>query len=277
MNKELVSQVLENLGSKEFGNKPLPPIDQLSQRLSELLEGRRVPVVIFNCIDFEWRTKPKNYPESIISSNTATSICAFFQQDILAVMRELNLLGRPQLSIIIPDSELFDDRPFSFAQDLRQRQDIGNVIRTGLTRQLTALADDNGSPVFYWSEYCQSRGLLSPLEYTSRNYEKIKTDPKLFKKVKDQTKDSKRYFVKNGLNPEYIKDIADEEICEKVCWYCAMYAGEGQALSDSKAITVNLEDRRVPLWFQRGAADSLPILSPVDPNIFYSWRKSIKL
>jgi len=272
MNKELVSQVIENLSGREFGNKPLPAIDQLNQRLNELLEGRRVPVVVFNCIDFVWTAQPNRYPQSVISSDTNSSICVFFQQDILAVRSELELLGQPRLSIIVPDSELFDDRPFSFTHDLRQRQNIGEEIRAGLTEKLTSLNDDLGSPVTFWSEYCQSQGLLSPAEYTTQNYEKIKNEPKLFKKIKDQTKDSKRYFVKNGLNPEYIQDIDDEEILERVCWYCAMYAGEGQALLESRAIIINLEDSRVPAWFQRGADNQLPILSPVNPNDFYTWR-----
>lgn len=273
MKKELVSQVLENLSGKEFGNKPLPAKEQLSQRLNELLEGRRVPVVVFQCIDFNWiASQEGKYPQSIARADFSTPICKFYEKDILETTNQLSLLGTPQLFIIIPDSELYDDRPFSFAQSLRERQELATNFRTELSKLLPRICD-NGGTVTFWSDYCKSYGLTSPQEYTSTNFEKINKDPKLAKKIRDQAKDSRRFFIRNGLDSAYIASVSNEEMEERVGWYCAMYAGEGQALLDSRAIIINLEDGRVPAWFQRGADNSLPILSPVDPNAFYTWRK----
>lgn len=277
MNKELVSQVLENLSGKEFGNKPLPTIGQLSQRLNELLEGRKIPVVVFQCIDFEWMADEEGkYPKALAKTDLSTPICSFYEEGILEVTSKLSTLGTPQLLIIIPDSELYDDRPFSFAQSIKERQELATNFRIELPKLLPRICNEVGT-VILWSDYCKSFGLASPSEYTTTNFDKIKQDPKLAKKVRDQAKDSRRFFIRNGLNATYMTTIPDEEMEERVGWYCAMYAGEGQALLESGAITVNLEDGRVPAWFQRGAANLLPILSPVDPNAFYAWRRSIKI
>lgn len=112
--------------------------------------------------------------------------------------------------------------------------------------------------------------MQNPLDYTAENYQRIQADPRLQKKVREQAKDSKKYFERNGL---YTSGVDDREFVDRTSWYLAMYMGEGQALSESRAICLNLEDGRVPAWFQRGANGTLPVLTPVDSREFYRLRK----
>lgn len=271
--KEKVGEILQYLGQRESTGKPLPAYDQLALRLNELLEGRSVPVPIFQCIDFEWiAAQIGQYPKVIAKTDLDTPICGFYEEDILEVTKRLSALGTPKLLIIIPDSELYDYRAFSFSQSLQERRQLALDYQIALPKRLTRICDAGGS-IMLWSEYCSSFGLASPQEYTTKNRKMIKQDKALENKIRGQAKDSRKFLVSQGLDPTYVTGIPNEEMEEKVGWYCAMYAGEGKALSDSGAIAINLEDGRVPAWFQRGADNLLPILSPVDPNNFYTWRK----
>lgn len=272
-NAERVNEVLQYLSQRESTGKALPASNQLTLRLGELLEGRNVPVPIFQCIDFEWIVaQTGQYPKVIAKTDLVTPICGFYERDILEITKKLSTLGTPQLLIIIPDSELYDYRAFSFAQSLQERRQMALDYQIALPKRLTRICDAGGS-IMLWSEYCSAFGLASPQENTTKNREMIKQDKVLEKKIRGQAKDSRKFLIGQGLDPAYVAGISDEEMEEKVGWYCAMYAGEGEALLDSGAITINLEDGRVPAWFQRGADNLLPILSPVDPNNFYTWRK----
>lgn len=257
----------------EFGKKPIPAAEEFINRLTELQEGRRVPVVIFNCLDFQWKAIPQSYPQSTILDGTNTSICSYFEPNIQIYMKKLNLLGQSDLYIIVPDSELFDNRPFSFSQPNYIRKAIGEKVKNNLKEKLKGLKEKK---VVFWSEYCSENGLSTPFEYTTSNMQKIKDDPDLLKKVLGQVKDSGSYFISKGMNLNYIKSIKDE-MTERTTSYLAMYAGEGQALAESRAIVINLEDQRVSAWFQRGANEKLPILTPVSPTNYYKWRNQKKV
>lgn len=269
----LIPFVLYNLGELEYGKKLLPAQEELAARLQELAEGRQVPLVVFNCLDFTWKPAGLKYPESIVFGDATTSICLYSQDAIEVVRLDLEVLGNPDLKIIIPDSELFDDRVFSFAQPKEEREMIAKKFKAELAEVVIDLEKSN-SPVTLWSEYCQLQGLRSPQSYTSENYERIQSDPQLQKRVREHVKDSRQYFQKNGIFSEYLAKVREEEFFDRTAWYLAMYMGEGQALSDSRAIVINLEDRRVPSNFQIGADGKLPILTPVDSAEFYRWRRS---
>lgn len=267
MKKEIVPLVLYELEQLEAEGQPIPARDQLEARLEELAEGREVPVVVFNCLEFEWINGAKGrYPKSVLVYNPEMQISKFFQDDIALVKLGLETLGSPDLRIIVPDSEVLDERVFSFAQSREERMEIALRSKVGLTNGLGEL----NSPVNFWSEFCQQQGLKSPMDYTAENYERIQKDPMLQKNVREQIRDSRKYLEDNGI---ILKKVLESEILERTTWYVAMYMGEGQALFDSKAICLNLEDRRVPLWFQRGAQNNLPILNPVNSNKYYAWRK----
>ncbi|MEX2028849.1 MAG: hypothetical protein WD988_05115 [Candidatus Curtissbacteria bacterium] len=250
--------------------------DAFNQRLQELAEGRTVPVVIFNCLDFGWVENGNNYPMSSILSDTSTSICVFFEDRIIEAIDKLQEVGKPDLRIIVPDSELFDTRPFAFAQSLEERKALADRVSEILPQQFPTLTGNFGNRVCLWSQYCRDYGLQSPFAYTTDAYELISSNPELENAVRKQVKDSKNYLIKNGLSLLAVLQIPEDELFERVKWYCAMYIGEGRALADSGAIVLNFEDGRIPKWFQRGANEQLTILTPADPNKFYEWRSNQK-
>lgn len=267
---DIISSVLFSLEQMEFGGKPIEAKAELGQRLTELSQGKAVPLVVFNCLEFTWQPNGNRYPKSVVSGDPQTAITGYFQDEIQLIKLELETIGKPALRIIVPDSELFDERVFSFAQTTQERTKVAEQVKLDLSQRLAELNDPD-SPIVLWSDYCREQRLFSPREYTKKNYTRITGDPELLKKVREQVRDSKKYFEKNGLFSTYIK----YDFLEKIAWYCAMYAGEGQALAESRAIVLNFEDRRVPDWFQRGADDKLPILNPGDPFAFYAWRRSL--
>lgn len=270
---ELVPSVLYRLEQLEQTGRPIPIKNQLEARLVELAEGREVPIVVFNCLEFSWKSASRrNYPLSVVSCNSDTSICRYYQDYIGVTFLELQSLGIPRLNVIIPDSELLDERVFSFAQSREERIAAGLSSKTALSSVLTEL-ENPAQAVTLWSEYCRTQSIRIPSDYTAENYRKIQSDSKLQKKVQDQVKDSIRYFERSGID---ISRVDPKEILERTTWYLAMYMGEGQALWESKAIVLNLEDSRVAAWFQRGADSRLPIITPVNPNDFYAWRKKVK-
>lgn len=266
-----ISLVKFNLGQMEQGGKPIPATNELEKRLAELAEGRKVPLVTFNCLEVSWRPDQRRYPQSILTASLDTAVCRYNRDAIEIVQMELAQVGDPELSIIVPDSELTDARVFSFAQSEAERLTLASSFRKDLSLALFNSDDDQ---VKLWSDYCNQQGLRSPTDYTKENYDRIQREPDLLKKVRGQMKDSRKYLERSGLDKDYIASIRDDEAMERTSWYLAMYMGEGQVLRDSQAIVLNLEDGRVPAWFQRGARGSLPILTPVDATEFYRWRAS---
>ena len=266
-----IEYVLYTLGQMEFGGKPIPAADELRNRLVELEQGRKVPLVTFNCLETSWRPAAKRYPQTIFAPNVDQAVCKYSLDAIEIVRLELQQVGSPDLKVTIPDSELTDDRVFSFVQTDTERLTITRTFRDELTQALSQLNNPN-TPVTLWSEYCQYQDLRKPVDYTRENYDRLQKTPSLMQKVVGQVRDSKKYFERNGLFKDYLDNIREDEMLERVSWYLAMYMGEGQALSESRAIALNLEDGRVSAWFQRGADGKLPVLTPVDATEFYRWR-----
>ncbi len=272
--KELVELTIYQLEALEQTKKPIPARDELEKRLAELTQGRSVPVVVFNCLLPTWRQPfMREYPQTDFSFDADTAICKYFQDDIGLTLLGLQDLGTPDLNIVIPDSELLDERVFSFAQTRQERLELGSDSKAALSAMLTGL-DNPEDAVKLWSEYCCRQSVRTPAEYTEENYRRIQSDPNLIKKVQGQIKDSTQHFQKNcGID---MSKANPKEVLDRTTWYLAMYMGEGQALLESRAIVLNLEDSRVPAWFQRGANNQLPILTPVNSKDFYDWRKEIK-
>lgn len=272
-----IEQVEKYFEQKELGLKPIPAATQFRTRLTELTQGRVVPVVLFNCLDFMWqRGADGQYPQSVVLDDTSTGNVIYYQNSVLEMVQQLSTLGTPALSVIVPDSELFDDRPFNHVQDLSTRRTIRDTVLEGLSTRLSPLIEV-GVRVITWSQYCEEFVPISltPEDFTTDAYSRINRDQTLAKKIREQAKDSRKHFARRGLDPDYIRDIPDDVMVDKTQWYCAMYMGEGTALSISRAIVINLEDARVKTWYLRGSSN-LPILTPVDPNDYYGWRNGAK-
>jgi hypothetical protein len=278
--------ILSYFGDKEF-RKTIPARDSFIKRLVSLTNGERVPVVVFNCLDFTWKKVPGEYPKAVILDDTSTSICDYFQQQMRDSVNALNALspradaGGVDLCIIIPDSELFDERVFPFLQSETERTEIAEQVKADLSRKFDGF-QGGANPVMFWSEYCAKYSLQSPFSYTGNNASLLfnakdsdgdEQGRNLFRSVLRQQANSKDHFINKGLGTGYVEyEIPPEEMLERIIWYCAMYMGEGQALAESNGIVINFEDFRVGKWYNIGSSNRLPIITPVNPNEYYRWR-----
>lgn len=242
--------------------------ENLLSRLAELSVGKTVPIPVFNCFSFQWTANPNSYPSCSILPDTNTAISLYYQDNIRLLRQQLIQIGNPDLMIIIPDSEALDDRLWPFTQSPTERLSIIDKVKNNLQTQLPDI------PLFFWSEFCNLSNLDAPSEYTTANYKKINADPFLLKQVK-RSLDNERRFFGTDLGFKAANNIPEALLYEKYLWYCAMYAGEGQALSQADALVLNFEEITVPRWFQVGADNQLAIITPVQEiNKYYQWKNS---
>lgn len=269
---ERIEQVLQYLSQRELKGKPIPASDQLEQRLKALTQGDIVPIPTFQCVDFEWAAGSQGeYPLAFARTDLKNPITAFFEDDLLDILAQLSQLGSPKLLIVVPDSELEDDRPFNFGQSPLERRRMAADYLQALPGRIPRICDAGGK-VILWSQYCKDFGLQTPYQLTTQARQRIDNEPAFTPIMDRRVDDSVKYFGKK-LGADYISGIPRKVMWDRVAWYSAMYMGEGIALLQSKAIPVNLEDMRVPAWFQRGADNRLPIITPVNPNRFFQARK----
>lgn len=255
----------KDLKQTEF-YRSLSSRESLLKRLAELSIGRTVPVPIFNCFSFQWTANADSYPSCSILPDTNTAISLYYQNDIRSFRQQLTQIGNPDLMVIVPDSEALDDRLWPFSQSTDERISVITQVKDNLQTQLPDI------PVFFWSEFCNLGNLKLPSEYTTNNYNKINTNPLLLQQVK-RSLDNERRFFGTDLGFKVANKIPESMLYEKYLWYCAMYAGEGQALRQTDALVLNFEEITVPRWFQIGAKNELAITTPIpDINVYYKWK-----
>lgn len=285
-----INTTLAYFDNKEF-KRTIPARDVLMQRMVDLTQGQKVPLVIFNCLDFDWEPSPGAYPRAKILDDTSTSIVGYFQNSVKADIAALEKLvpndsdGGIDLCVIIPDSELFDERVFPFAQTTDERIRLAEKVKIDLSEKFNGFQTEQKSPVMFWSEYCKTYDLQFPADYTENCANQLvnagtaesQREKDLFVSILKQQKSSKSHFMNKGMSYPYLEyDIPSQEMLSRITWYCAMYMGEGQALAESNAIVLNLEDFRVGKWYNIGSSDTLPIVTPVNPSDYYQWRNQRK-
>lgn len=275
-----VAEVLEYFDEKQklFSDKPIPARDILVQRLEALSSGEEIEVVCFNCIDFNYKARGGNYPEAVALDDTESALVECYREELNETVAQLERLGNPKVTIVVPDSELTDTNVFNFGQKEKDRKEIGEKLQQGLSEKF---AGGNVS-VMLWSDFLANRGLPPAEEYTRNNLPLVMG--KYRKTVKDMVASSQSYFVGKGLSEDAIGKVAPAEIAIRSAWYLAMYAGEGNAMADlGNAIMLNFEnDGKVLSWSQRGAqgyrtnAEVLPIVTPADTRKFKSWKDGLR-
>jgi hypothetical protein len=270
-----VPETVRALQAVEQGSRGIIGENALVARLGELTQGSSVPLVIFNCIGFEF-SENGSYPQATPLMD-APSIAQFYARDITNIVNMLQQVGEPDVSILVPDSEL-DTRVLN----IPMRDDELVVTRDALKGTLTDTLRNLPFKVELLSEYAKRFGLEDPKTYTESNYKKIKQEKKI---KKSHVASERDYFRGREMSESYLSGISDEVIADRLAWYFGMYAGEGQMLAESRAIIVNLEDDgRVSSWLARGAAQNfgktvdspLPILTPVQTKDFVKLRRTRK-
>ena len=242
--------------------------DALMKSLVRLSNGEKVPVPIFNCLTLDWVEQKSKYPSVVVSDDISSAITRFNRKKIRETKEILEMLGKPDFYIVIPDSEILDDRVWPFAQSEKNRTMISMNLLNGIQYLFPNIN------CIFWSEYCSKYGLRNPAVYTKINYEKIKSNPILMETVAKSLSNMRTYLTKY-IGEKPANTIEDYELLERTIWYFAMYMGEGQALTDSNAISINFEEGNVLKWFQTGADGNLPIISPSnDIYGYYQWRNN---
>lgn len=273
--QEKVSDVINFFSTVEQSTKGIRGKETLQERLTALTNGERVPIIFFNCISFSYSENELcGYPLAIPQTETETSNVNFYRNDVRTIVRMLQTLGNPDVRVIVPDSE-FDTRVMNIPFSMEQTDEASLRIKTSLQERLDILP----VTINLLSEFNAEYGLTSPEYYTEQNYLKIKKEGGIKKKY---ITSEKEYFRRQNISETYIASLTDDVIQERVSWYFGMYAGEGQALRDSKAIVINLEDDdRVATWLTRGATQDLkdktqsplPILTPVNTKDCVQWKR----
>lgn len=261
-----------------FSDKPIPARDVLQERLEALRSGEPVELVCFNCIDFNYKAKGGNYPEAIALDDTESALVECFRGELGESVAQLRRLGNPNVTIIVPDSELTDTNVFNFAQKVSDREGIGQRLQQGLSDSFA----DEGISVMLWSNFLRDRGLPTAEEYTQRNLPLVMG--KYRRSLKSAAADSPAYFLSKGISADQIGKVSPTEMAIRSAWYLAMYAGEGNALGDlGNAVMLNFEnDGKVLSWAQRGAQgfttekEILPIVTPAETKKFKSWREDLR-
>lgn len=242
--------------------------DALMKTLIQISNGEKIPVPIFNCLSLDWVANGSKYPSVYISDDIGSSITRFNRKNIKRITTILNSLGNPDYYIIVPDSEIFDERVWPFVQDVKDR----SITAMSLKDRVQYLFPD--IKTIFWSEYCSKYELKDPQEYTRSNYEKIISNPILMKKIIDSQTNIRMYFS-NYIGEKQAQAIKKEWLLDRTIWYFAMYMGEGQGLKESGALSINFEEGNVPKWFQIGAGNNLAIISPSkDIYSYYKWRNN---
>lgn len=257
--------------------------------------GNPVDLVTINCIDFQFSpyfvNEKASYPFATPQKGTPErSICTFYQEPLKQTLQTFQDVASTTLSIIIPDSELFDPRVFRYDTTDAERKDIGETTKAAISESLSPLKS-MGSEVLFWSEYCQRNNLPEPSSVTHAMFEEIKRQRAgkaaatsrrekeqgypLANAIDRQIKDSRKFLIDRGLSAEYVNQLEQTELTERTMWYCAMYMGEGAGIQ----ILVNLEDGRVPAWYERGAqvnGSEIGIITPVKPKEYTLYKRSLK-
>jgi hypothetical protein len=272
-----VNSVVRYFEGKEQGGKPIPGKDIFIKRLESIAAGEKVPIVIFNCISFTYYPDQEGlYPAATPVVAGASSIVDFYRNDLAELVREVKKLGEPDVQVVVPDSE-FDKRVLNIPLSDEKLRKMATELKRDLADRLQGLPVN----VSLLTEYTHNYGLPSPSTYTEKNYSRIKESGSIKRK---HVNAERQYFSRNAIVSGYLQGISDEAISERLMWYYGMYAGEGEALRDSGAIVLNLEDdSRVTTWLQRGAsqnfkattAASLPILTPVTTREFVEYKKIV--
>lgn len=272
-----VDNVLSYFEQREQYGKPIPGKSTFRKRLEDLSSGKRVPVVLFNCISFTYAQDGQGiYPTAVPTATDTTSIVNFYKRDLDGLIKEVTKIGNPDVQVIVPDSE-FDRRVLNIPLQDEELNERSIEIKDDLEDRLQGLP----VTISLLSEFNERYGLPSPEAYTEQNYTRIKQTGGIKKK---HVKAERLYFSRNNISDDFLEKISDEVIADRLMWYFGMYAGEGEAMRDSEAVVINLEDDgRVPTWLQRGASqnvkssegDVLPILTPVNTKEFVQYKKTV--
>lgn len=255
---------------------------RFAEGLVALSRGNPIDFLIWNCIGFKWfRNGKGDFPSCDINNNLDASITLCFKKRIQETSEMLSLIGNPQITILVPTNEAFDDRLWQYRQPAEEREKIVNETVTGLRKGLQEIAipDNTTLKVQRWDEFLESKCATKTTDQYSLEGEQRIKEARNFDKIKKDALDSGRdYFNQNG-----IQDIKPDILEKRQLYYFGVYAGEGVFFQELQArgqrvVVINFEEGRVSQMVNIGSNNNIAIVTPIKETEminYYRWRKEL--
>lgn len=250
-----------------------------AENLVRLAGGEPTDFLIWNCIGFKWFMDAKgNMPTCEINDNLDAAITPFFRQRISEMANILSSIGDPNITVLVPSNEAFNQRVWKYRQPEEERNVVINQAVDGLSNifETVIFPCNVNFKVMRWDEYLQLMGAdKKPQEYSDEGERRLRQSVNFEKIVKEAVKNGRGYFTSYG-----IKNIKDDVFKARQIMYYGVYAGEGVAYEELKSkgqniVVVNFEEMRVPQMAFLGALGDLSIVTPIKTNEmmkYYQWE-----
>lgn len=250
-----------------------------AENLARFSRDEPVDFLIWNCIGFKWFEDPRDeMPTCNINNNLDAAITPYFRDRIQQVAEMLATIGNPELTILLPSNEAFNERVWKYRQPREEREHVIKESVTGLTESFRnlPLPPNARLDVMRWDDYLKSRGADRTAEcYSQEGENRVRQSANFERIIREAVKNGRGYFAQNG-----IKNIRDETFLSRQIMYYGVYAGEGVALEEFQdngvgVVIVNFEEMRVPQMAFLGSRGSLPIVTPIkyeEMVSYYRWE-----
>ena len=241
-------------------------------------EGKPTDFLMWNCLEFSWEQEPSNgYPPCSVSSDLGTSMVIYHERRLEDIASQLSLLGRPNITVLVPSSEATYEDMWTYRQSRDERESVLNETVNSLNERLSdaPIARSATIRAQRWDDYLSQRGIeKKALQYSREGEARLWQSTNAQRIEVEATENGVEYFARFGI------EVDPGKVAPKRVRYYGMYEGEGAAITDirktgTSVIVLNFEEFRVTRLALRGAGGRLPIVTPVTDemiNAYYRWE-----
>lgn len=253
----------------------------LAQNMIKFSRGEEpVDFLIWNCIGFKWFASPGGeFPTCCITNNLDAAISIYFRDRVQEIAQILATIGNPNITILIPSNEAFDERAWQYRQSPEEREIIINDAVDGLRDRYKdiSLPANAAMNIMRWDDFLQSRGAeKTPQDYSNEGETRVRGSNNFKRILKKGIESGRSYLRNNGISA-----VSDEALTERQPKYYGVYAGEGVAFEEFQqkgrnVVVINLEEFRPPQMAYLGANNNLSIVTPVSEQEmtgYYRWEE----
>jgi hypothetical protein len=253
--------------------------EMLAEALVSFSRGVPTDFIIWNCLAFKWsQTSPGSFPICEINDSLDTAISIYNMDRLGRIMKMLSGIGNPELTVLIPSSEAFDERLWEFSQSFQAREEVVSRAVNGINASFSSmpLFANAGVRAMRWDEYLVSRGAkMTAQDYSISGESKLRKSANFNKILKESEASGRSYFAQNGIS-----NIASDILGEQQLRFYGLYAGEGIAFQEIQengrnVIVINFEEMRAAQLTYLGADANLPIITPIsgkEMSDYYKWK-----
>ncbi len=251
-----------------------------AKNLTTFSQGEVTDFLIWNCIGFDWIKDPKGgFPFCNIRNNLDAGNTIYFKNKIQDMIEMLSFIGNPQISILVPSNEAFDERVWRYRQPVDKRDSIINETVNGLNERFKdiSLPDNAVVKAVRWDEFIAARGAQkTPQQYSAEGEKRIRSSINFQKIYRESIRSGRRYLKQNGIT----NVTNDGLLASRQIMYYGVYAGEGVSYEEQQrngrnVIIVNFEEMRVSQMAYLGANGNTSFVTPIkwqQMQEFYQWE-----